>query len=632
MRRARSAVLVIAAARSTPRLGRLARRLLPSLGIFIVCVAAGCRLLVLGVTCEADRNCQQGEECVEGLCGRVPLSDAPLDAGGLQDAGGIQDDGGPPDEEDAGPPPSECRDPADDPAARLVLTEALLIDSADDLAQLEGVLVIDGDLLIGGGEGLAVVDLPDLVEVTGRLRLDELDGVTQPPFTASLPCLSRVGVDLVLDGDVLTSFDLPRLKEVGRRLAVEDGYDEVSLPALVRVGQNLVFEQLLVTDLSGLPLLEEIGGLFVSRNDQLIGLDGLERLTALRLSLRIRNNPKLATLAPLEDVDGVGGVLIVEGNGALPACEAEALRDRLVDGGFRGTAIVEGNADNASCPWFASEPCPPVLGPAGCALEPPDLTLTSDADVAAAAGVTCAANVLIAPGVSDVCLPALVEITGSLMLGDGNSAARVDLPALRSVGTAYGSGASLTVLALPRLATTGAVELFNLPALERLYLPGLQRVTGALLLRDTSLPLVYAPQLSDVVGELEILRVSALPRLDLPNLADVEGTVRVKELPALTTLGSLASLREANGVDVALNAALRDFDGIGLERLFGNVAIDQNPALLSVGGIDATLAFGGDFVTVTNNACLSQEAAQAWADTISPGANAVANNGVAICP
>ncbi len=604
------------------RSGRaLVARVLPGLLrcllLLALASAAGCKLLALGVACEIDDNCKDGERCSAGLCVRQGEVVEENDAGRPL--------------EDAGPQLPDCPLPEDDPDARLVLTEPLVITSAAQLAELAGVVVVEGDLSIGGGADLGAVDLPELVEVTGTLRLDQLDDVTPPGFTAALVCLSRVGGGLVIDGSVVSAFSLPRLEEVNGPLTLEDGLPGLSLPKLTRVGAQLTLEQLAITDASGLAALRDLGGLLVNDNPELVSLAGLDAIRELRASLLVRNNPQLATLAPLDDVSGVGGVLQVTDNAALPECEAEALRDALVANGFRDVALVSHNDEDASCAWLAAEPCPPVLGPVECPADAPSLTLASDADVAAAAAVTCAGDLLIAPGVTSACLPALAEVSGSLTLGDGNTATRVDLPALRTVGSLYGSGPVLTALELPRLETASALELFGLPVLERLYLPRLDSVGGSFRVRDAAAPLLYLPQLDDIVGELELIRLTSSAALDLPYLADVDGVLRVRETGALTSLGGLPSLLDVGGLDIALNVALADFDGMALENVFADIVIDQNPLLHSIDGIDATLAFSGNLVTVTNNACLPQAEAQAWAETLSPGANVVANNGVNVC-
>lgn len=587
------------------------RSVAPSFGLFVaLALLGGCRLLSLGVPCERDENCREDELCLEGLC--VRDLDQPLP------------DGGSP----------VCPSPADPKSERLVLEQPLVIDSADALAVLEGVVVIEGEVRIPPSRALRTVSLPDLVEVTGGLHLAPLEPTQRTPRTydAALPCLAEVGGDLVLDHDAAASFALPRLARVGGSLSARNGYERLPLPALAEVDEDLVLTGLAVEDLSDLSALDALGGLDITGNEALTSLEGLEAIEALPRGLALQQNPALKSLEGLLRLNALGGALLVVKNPALPTCEVEALRERLVEQGFRGAVRLRGSDDEAPCPWHASAPCPPVLDVFTCPAEVDDLNLLTDEDVANAQEVRCAANVVIGPTVSAVCLPALVEISGGLTLGDQHTATRVELPALRSTNTLYGSGASLKELSLPRLESVSSLELFHLPLVERLYLPRLHTVAGNLLLRDIGTAFVYLPELDAVAGQLHLERLEGAAQVDLPALRSVAGILALGENPTLTSLEGLSSLHEAGGLRIAQNPALLHLEGTSLEALHGDISVDNNAQLRSVDGIDASLSFSGAVVNVRDNPCLPEEDALSWAEAISPGAHDVSGNGTGECP
>lgn len=571
---------------------------------------SGCRLLALGVACERDENCRDDERCVEGLCVRTDPTQTRL-----------HPDGG---------PVLECPQPTDPESERLVLDEPLVIDSADALAALEGVVVVEGDVRVTSGAP-ASLSLAELVEVSGTLAF-EPHGEGSAPTRVSLPCLARVGGDLILDHGAAASFDLTSLTRVEGSLTLRSGYESVPLPTLAFVGEDLVLEELRVRDLAELSSLTALGGLVARANARLTALTGLEAVTSLTRGLTVEENPALTSLEGLEGLTDLGGTFVIERNAALPTCEAELLRDRLVDHGFRGATRLTANDDGAACAWFENAPCPPVLAPVSCPADADDLNLFSDEDVSAAQDVSCAGNVVIAPSVTSVCLPALVEVSGGLTLGDGNTATHVELPALRKAGALYGSGASLSSLSLPRLESVGGIELFSLPVIERVYLPRLRTVIGNLQLRDMTTAYAYFPELRAITGQLRVIRVEGPTDVSAPALEDVNGVVALRENPTLTGIRGLASLRQTGGLAFVKNEALLDVAGTRLEAVLGDISIDDNARLGSVSGIDPSLTFSGNVVNVRDNPCLPDEDALFWAEAISPGAHNVSGNGTGECP
>ena len=73
-------------------------------------------------------------------------------------------------------------------------------------------------------------------------------------------------------------------------------------------------------------------------------MDGLESLSNVFEDLIIRNNVSLGNLDGLANLAQLSQKLTITGNTSLPASAAQALADRLVEGGYEGEVTIEDNA------------------------------------------------------------------------------------------------------------------------------------------------------------------------------------------------------------------------------------------------------------------------------------------------
>lgn len=176
--------------------------------------------------------------------------------------------------------------------------ETTALTDVDALYQLESV---QGDLTIEGNEYLESVDgLARLDNVWGTITLGEntlLRGLDQ------LESLWLVGDVVIVSNMSLTT------------LAATDA---------TVVGNVLIGGNYALTDVRIGPVEAVAGDLHITSNSSLERLD-LDELTA------------------------VEGAVIITSNPRLPTCEAERLLQQLVDAGFDGESLIEGNLDAASC-------------------------------------------------------------------------------------------------------------------------------------------------------------------------------------------------------------------------------------------------------------------------------------------
>lgn len=157
----------------------------------------------------------------------------------------------------------------------------LIIEGEDDLAALDGVSAIDGDLQLNR-TSFADVDFLGCIEEIGGLLT--IYGNTALTDLSGLDRLERVGGGIVFgDNTALPAIDgLPALTEIGR--VTEDGAEG----SLVIQGNHAM------TEISGMTSLATIrGALNIRDNDALEHIDGLRGLRTLGTQFAVTHNPSL---------------------------------------------------------------------------------------------------------------------------------------------------------------------------------------------------------------------------------------------------------------------------------------------------------------------------------------------------
>jgi hypothetical protein len=125
---------------------------------------------------------------------------------------------------------------------------------------------------------------------------------------------------------------------------------------------------------------------------------------------------------------------------------------------------------------------------------------------------------------SPVEFPALQSVGRDLFLGDGSpqTALSVEFPALSSIAGTLDARSVLTHLGLPALASAGAVDVEDNPALLELNFPNLTTVTRYVWIQNNALiEEIDAPLLATIPQDLVIAADDQLQTLSLPALTSV---------------------------------------------------------------------------------------------------------------
>ena len=189
------------------------------------------------------------------------------------------------------PPPDNCGDG--------ILVDAWLhIDGTDldERAELEGIRVIDGDLVVHQAPDADLSFLACITEVTGDLVLFDNDNLVD---VTGLAFIERIGGDLVIaDNDALVDFDaLTLVTEIERG--------------------------------PGPDILEIDHSLIILGNASLETIHGLWNLELVFGDLHVRDNPNLTDIAGLVGITAVGGSLAVNHNESLCISQVAALGDGI---------------------------------------------------------------------------------------------------------------------------------------------------------------------------------------------------------------------------------------------------------------------------------------------------------------
>ncbi len=228
-------------------------------------------------------------------------------------------------------------------------------------------------------------------------------------------------------------------------------------------------------------------------------------------------------------------------------------------------------------------------------------TIQNSLDAALLTGVQTITGdlVVLAPGMSSLSLPDLVEVRGTIRFfdpatGQGNpDLASVSMPSLTRVGRDFDvqSSPMITSLDVSALTTVGG----------SLYLYGaFSNVDSLAALTSVSSLTIYGGEsLTDVdgltglstgAGNIHIVGSNISSIAGLANLTSVVSLVL--EAGALTNLGALANLTTATFLRLASMPMVMSLDGLSGLTSVSTVVIDQMPALTDISALRPTLDGG----------------------------------------
>lgn len=247
-----------------------------------------------------------------------------------------------------------CEDLRSACGAGLVCTErdtgeGICLPEVDGVPGCPSVELVERSVLLSLPADIAALLPPDddrCIRVSGDVQIDGTDLDT----LAGLERLVEIGGDLrIVDNSRLTSLDgLDGLRHVEGKVELLENraLGRVSLKRLEEAEELVFSGTSLLSQLGGLTALTQVRGrLYLAGHQALTDLHGLERLERVG-ALSLEQNPALASLDGLDGLLDIEGALVVRSNPALPACAAEALRDRTSP----ASSDLTGNDDVGTCP------------------------------------------------------------------------------------------------------------------------------------------------------------------------------------------------------------------------------------------------------------------------------------------
>ena len=215
--------------------------------------------------------------------------------------------------------------------------------SKADLAQLDYVRILRGDLVLTPTEGLWNQSVR---EIAGAVRIS---GTREQPVMAhvTLAAVSIIGGDLALSDTEPGMIDIYRLVSLGGSITGRDGGWGVWTPDLTHIGGSIDVrdaERLALT----LDNLETLGGAVrIERTHGFtsLSLGRVSELTNAGDALRLVDNPELTTLS-LSALRTIEGNLVITGNKKLVRADIDSALEQVI---VVGTTIICGNAQDEPC-------------------------------------------------------------------------------------------------------------------------------------------------------------------------------------------------------------------------------------------------------------------------------------------
>ncbi|WP_164017430.1 DUF7151 family protein [Pyxidicoccus trucidator] len=242
-----------------------------------------------------------------------------------------------------------------------------------------------------------------------------------------------------------------------------------------------------------------------------------------------------------------------------------------------------------------------------------DYRVDDPADLEALRGVSHVRGHLTVEGesVTELVLPGLVAVEGSLRIWMTQALTRVELRGLRFVGgeLSINDNGQLETLVVgsdaedPLLYPVWVGFRLNISSNPRLQtLAGLAPVAPRWSFSLGSNDMLQDPGELPNIMNLEgvsIFKNPALRTLPLPNLQTLSGSLYILDNPSLTSLGSIFRLQSVGGdVNIENNASLRNLTGLRVQSVGGSFSVLSNPLLAELG--DVRLKQAGSLRISTN--------------------------------
>jgi hypothetical protein len=214
-------------------------------------------------------------------------------------------------------------------------------------------------------------------------------------------------------------------------------------------------------------------------------------------------------------------------------------------------------------------------------------------------------------GLTEVELPALTSLGGSLWVNGNDTLTSLSLPVLQSTGGDLwlSDQSALTTVSLPLLLSVGgSFEALNLPVLSTLNLPVLTSVSGeeVRLMELPALTQLSLPALSRVFGDIYIISLDVLPALSLPALDTVSGHINLGVFPVLTSLSFPLLTALPDSLYVGFVDSLVNLEGFANLEIVGGTLTVANTTGIQTLGFTSLRRVDGDLQLYGNsNLCTS---------------------------
>ena len=227
-----------------------------------------------------------------------------------------------------------------------------------------------------------------------------------------------------------------------------------------------------------------------------------------------------------------------------------------------------------------------------------------------------------APELTELDLPLLTRVGGTLSFHWNRKLSVFELPALERTGDLdiYENWETLTAVSLPALTTCAEVSISKNTFLETLALPALTKVSSIHISNHDQLISVALSGLTSVEGALGVNRSAKLEGFELPALTSA-ASVHLFENDMLSSFAIPGLTAVSQWIIVADMPVLTDFDLNSLETIGDRLSVYTNAALLTL-GLNALTSVGG-LLAIKDNASLAQCLVDAWIAQVGVGDESV---------
>ena len=496
----------------------------------------------------------------------------------------------------------------------------ITINSIDQLAQLQNVCEVVGNVSLSGITGLTVLpDFNNLFSITGSLTINSNLVLTN---ISGLENLRQVGAltisnhpELItisaFDNLITGSVDIrlnPKLTSVTGFGKIESAASLIifnnpvlsNIPSFSNLKQvgGISFGATAITQISGFNSLTEIqNGFSIGGNQSLVTITGFNSLTHIGDFFNFEGNPLLSEVSGFANLETVGGFLQLHNNPVLATIpEFNALRSINTSYfSIRSSAIVTLNGfDNLEHVVGFSIFDNPVLqsvsgfgklkrsmGQSGLQIwqNPELVSVNGFTDVEELSSVTILSNPKLASftglnklkrvsgGFSISQLPLLTELNAFAQLGDVRGQFRIE-------NTGYSACNILDIY-------------FSILDGAGFGTPNAIVITGNPDTRATSINIVTQQHIDELAGIClingSVTLFTELSQISgLESLRRINGTLSINSSVNITDLSFLPNLRQVEGFGVRDNTSLQSLEGLGSLRRAFSISIQNQPLITNI--------------------------------------------------